>query len=57
MRAAKKISYGNLSTDDLNYRVVLAELVTYIEDTFEDSDNSPVFKMADLTNISFTQRK
>ena len=51
MRAANNTAYETLSTVDFNFSAVLAELVTYIEETVKEADSSSVFKMADLTNF------
>ena len=51
----KTLCEESQSKVDVISAIVLAELVTYIEETAKEEDTAPVFKMADLTKLYTTR--
>lgn len=51
VRAAQKDAAQEQTSSDVISAIVLAELVTYIEETVNEEDVAHVFKMADLTKL------
>ena len=55
VRAAKTLAEESQSKVDVISAIVLAELVTFIEETAKEEDTAPVFKIADLTKLYTTR--
>ena len=55
MRAVQKPDKQCMSKADVISAVVLAELVTFIEESAREEDIAPVFKLADLNKLYTTR--